>query len=338
MGHTNLPKNLNQEFYQKCRIELVNLCRGNSDIVSVYEVGTVLRPGISDLDLMVCLKNKLSSVLNIEEQFSRELNYITWGHVLKMNQENFRDLCIIDDRSRLEHLYGRKFQFSNFDDKTFEICRILDWLPERLFTLLKLRVPEQVNVLRVLHIMKSAAVSLDKLSKLTRNPKFCVFGEKVQNLRSTWFLNRNRIQDFDILFEESIVWVLEAIKFMDEYLIKNMYIFGDLNKAGRFFRIPHGPEFAFGDEVGIKKGRIKLPKSFFFFLASQAVLDDGFVSNCLKNSFDVELTSLDIDGYIDDKLKRTIKKRIKYCNRLADFFRVNNLRTGLFKYGWFLKL
>lgn len=338
MKHINLPKKLNQKFYQKCRMELINLCQGNSDVVSVYELGTVLHPGISDLDFMLCLKNKLNNDLNIEEQFSQELNYITSRHVLKINEENFRDLCIIDDRSDLKskYLYGRKFQFSNFDDKTFEICRILDWLPERVFTLLKSRNSGQVDVMKMLGVMKSAAISLDKISQLTGNYKFCVFGKNVDVLRSTWFSNKNRIQDFDALFAESIIQLLEAIKFMDEYLVKNRYIFGDLDKVGIFLKIPRGPEFVFSDETEIEKGRIKLPKSFFFFLASQAVSNNGFISNHLKNSFNIELTDLDINDYIDDKLKKTIKKRIEYCDRLADFFRANNLKTGLFKYGWFI--
>ncbi len=338
MKYINLPKKLNQEFYQKCRIELVNLCQGNPDVVSIYEIGTVLYPGISDLDLMLCLKNKLNNDLNIEEQFSQELNYITSGHVLKINEENFRDMCIIDDRPDLKskYLYGRKFQFSNFDDKTFEICRILDWLPVLVFTLLRSRNSSQVDVIKKLLIMSSVVISLDKVSKLTGNFQFCEFGKKVYNLRSTWFSNKNRIQDFDILFVESVVQVLKAIKFIDEYLIKNRYIFGDLGKVGTFLKIPRGPEFVFGDETEIEKGRIRLPKSFFFFLASQAVSSNGFISNHLKNSFDIELTDLDINDHIDDKLKKTIKKRIEYCNSLADFFRANNLKTGLFKYGWFI--
>lgn len=339
MKYINLPRKLNQKFYQKCKTELVNLCRDNSDIVSVYELGTVSCPGISDLDFMVCLKNKLTNDLDIEERFSRKLNYISWGHVLKINEENFSNLCVIDDRPDLEskHLYGKKFQFSSFDDETFEICRILDWLPERAFSLLKSKNSEQVDVRRMLGLMKSAAISLDKISKLTGNYEFYEFRKKINALRSTWFSNKNNIRDFEILFAESIDLIIKAINFMDEYLIKNKYIFGDLNKAGKFFKIPDGPEFMFDNKAGIGNKRIKLPKSFFFFLASQAVLGNGFISRCLKNSFDVELTNLDIDGRIDNNLKKTIRKRIEYCDKLADFFRANNLKTGLFKYGWFLK-
>lgn len=340
MRHTNLPRKLDQGFYQKCRTELVNLCQSNSDIVSVYEFGTVSYPGISDLDFILCLKNKLNNNLDIEKQFSKGLGYITWGHVLKINEENFKDLCMIDDHPNLESkcLYGKKFKFSSFDNKTFEICRILDWLPERLFTSLKVKNSGQLNVMKMLGLIKSIAISFDKISKLTNNHEFDIIKKNINALRSTWFSNKNRLQDTDNLFKKTIILTLKAINFMDEYLIKNKYIFGDLKKAGKYFKIPNGPEFVFGNKAEIKKKTVQLPKSFFFFLAAQAVSNNGFISNHLKKSFDTDLNNLNINNHINNKLKKTIKKRIEYCDKLADFFRKNNLKTGLFKYGWFLNI
>jgi len=340
MKFVNLPKELSRKFYKKCKNEFIELCRKNSDIVSVYEAGSVSVPGISDLDFILCLKDKLKNKKEvIENQLTNGLkDIIGEGSILKINKANFSNLKLWDDFT-MRYLYGGKFKFAEFNSKEFEICRILDWLPERLHSLLKFKKERKINVTRGLQLIKSASVSLDKLSKLTGSVRYESLSKDIKKLRSNWFKNKNEnnLRDFRNLLEKSADTILDAINEMDKFLIKNNYIFGDFSKAGESFKIKNGPEFFFGQEVEIREGKIFLPRSFFFFFAAQTLLGDGFISDNLKKSFDKKLPRLAIKGHINKKLLGVMKKRAQYIDRVANFFKKNEIKKGLLKYGWFLK-
>ena len=340
MNFVNLPKKLDRKFYQACQDNFVKLAGSNSDIVSAYKSGSVSDPGISDLDFILCLKDNLKEELSIEERLDPKLKYIIGGGtILKINKSNFRDLKIIDDFN-LEHLYGLKFKFTDFDDKVFEICRFMDWVPERLFSLLKEKKSQETDVIRSLQIMKSINFNLGKLSKLTKLTGRTTFINKVKNLRANWFENKNRLEDFEKLLTESIEISQRMLNQLDDYLIKKKYIFGnfDDNYEDISFDIKGGPRFLFGEKATVNSGgEVVLPKTFFYFLSAQTVLSKGFISDNLKKSFNKTLTNLNINVCINKELTQTIRERINYCEKVAQFLKKNNIKIGLLKYGWFLQ-
>lgn len=340
MKYANLPEKIDLDFYKKCRQEFLQICRKNPDIVAVYEAGSVSVPGISDLDFIVCVSDNPKNDLNIEEKLSHNLKRIIGGgNILKVNDSDFQSIRMIDDFS-MSFIRGERFKFNNFASKTFDICRIIDWLAERLYSLLRVKNSKSINVINGLQIMKSATISLRKLDEISGNKNYGKFINKISNLRKGWFKNKNRIKSFQKLMAESIKIYISALNFLDRYLLENNYISGINGKDCRdvVFGIKSGPKFLFSNKAFVnKKNEIFLPASFFYFFAAQAILGKGIISDNLKKSFNKRLKNTDIKKRFRNDLRETIKRRIDYCNNLASFFRENNIKKGLLKYGWFLQ-
>ena len=61
MNHSffNYPKQALISNYDDVRKAIIKFYMGNSDIISIYEYGSVSAPGVSDLDLIFVLKDQI---------------------------------------------------------------------------------------------------------------------------------------------------------------------------------------------------------------------------------------------------------------------------------------
>lgn len=338
MKLVNWPEAKTIEFYEQQKEEMVELARSYRDIVAVYTAGSVSQPGISDLDFILCLSDDLQGSLDIEEKLSRELrNVICGGTILKIDKSNFTDLKIIDDFP-LQHLNGQKFSFKEYNSKWFEICRVLDWLPERLHSLLKLQGGEVINVRCGLGLLKSITVSLSKLQQLTSTDQYHDFVRTVTGLRAQWFKNERRQFDFLNVLKLASKVAQRAIGDVSEHLQQQGYIKPVQLPGEVKFTIPRGPEFIFAQESieSDLDGRIQVPTILYPFFAAQAYSTQDFLGSSLRKCFSWLAPPSIIESAIDPFLWQTIKKRMEYCERVASFLSGAGITRGLLKYGWFL--
>ena len=159
----NHPKKVSQDFYSSARKEIVDYYSTNSDIVSIYEYGSVSSPGVSDLDIILVLKNLISSsedslgFLNISDDVH---SLVADGNVMKMPESVF---CRINqiDKFNVKRIYGQELLFdgvSNNDKEILRIVSVIDWLPERVLRLTKVINSEVINIANVLCILHSFTI------------------------------------------------------------------------------------------------------------------------------------------------------------------------------------
>ena len=60
----DLPKKVGESYYQRAREEIIEYYSQNSDILSIYEYGSVSSPGVSDLDIILILKDDVKTKEN----------------------------------------------------------------------------------------------------------------------------------------------------------------------------------------------------------------------------------------------------------------------------------
>jgi hypothetical protein len=336
MKYVDLPQDLSREVYDKCSEEFVELSKQNSDIISVYLCGSVLNPGISDLDFVICLKDKLKSEIKIDSQIKGNLRLLIGnGSILKFNESNFSNTNIIDDFNSV-YLAGKKFKFKEFNDNFFELCRILDWLPERLFTFQEFnKKAGNINVTHGLQHLQTLTVLLGKKVSKFVNTDSRRFVQRIVDLRNNWFKEgkNSRMKQFHNLFSDALIIIEDSIKKMDIFLKENKLISGPSPENNMTFEIPNGPCFSFG---GKKGNSVLLPDTFLYFYAAQVKASSGELRNRLIKSFNIDPSKIILEGCIDDNLMEAINKRTKFVCSLFDFFEQNNLKNGLVKYGWFL--
>ncbi len=336
MNNSLLPQQRDKAQYTQAVQEFSETAMSYQDVLAVYTAGTVRNPGISDLDFIVCLKDKLSEQFEIEDKLSPlVLDLIGSGTILKINDRNFSRLNCID-LFPLRHVAGMRYSFEQFNGPFFTLCRVLDWLPERLYTLTQFKKGDEKNIVRGLQLLKSVGVCLGLLDQLMGTEQHVSFSNSVQNLRDTWFKSAAGVEECMVLVDVAERSMLQGLVDLDVWLVRHEMLrvpsgdwYTDLG-----FSIPNGPTFYFGTVPGLKEGGVIIPPYLAHFLLAQGRLADGFISSKILNSFTVDFSHTEFEMH--PELTATIKLRMEYVNSMADFFLKNNLKRGLLKYGWYL--
>lgn len=335
MKHFNLPQKKSKQFYQLCQQQFLKLTRQYRDIQAVYGAGTLAHPGISDLDFILVLKNKLTQPLDIETRLTRDLRQVIGhGSILKINNANASKLKIIDDFP-LQHLQGQPVKFQEYQSPQFELCRILDWLPERLVHLVQLAANRSYDATRALQVAKSITISLKKLDRLTNTTNHRSYIKSVERVRSQWFKNTSRGQTLDRLLSSSLATCLTVLNQVDDYVRERHFV----NLPSAFyparFSIPNGPAWHFAKRASLKGKTVYIPYTLALFLLAQAQSSPQFMARQVRAAFS-PLPRLRTSHYLEPALLHTINQRMAYLEKVAQFFRRHHLTQGFLKYGWFL--
>ena len=91
----NYPKQAVIGNYDDVRSAIIEFYDRNEDVISIYEYGSVSNPGVSDLDLIFVLKDKISSTesqfdLSDISTFAQDL--VADGTVIKMPLNVFQNI------------------------------------------------------------------------------------------------------------------------------------------------------------------------------------------------------------------------------------------------------
>ncbi len=125
--------------YQEARKEFKELISKHKGIKVAYESGSVSVPGLSDLDFILILDKKwgVDDTQSYYDSLSRiSLNLQTAigpGNILLIPSYLESEMLVIDDFNlKLLSSSASNVEPKKYYDKYTEICRVLDWLPERI--------------------------------------------------------------------------------------------------------------------------------------------------------------------------------------------------------------
>ena len=331
----NTPQRRDRRDYTEALRAAADLARETDGVRAIYMVGTVSQPGISDLDLLLCLDDGLSAPVLFEEKLPREVTTLVGqGTILKVPRRMMRQVHVIDDFP-LRRVWGEDFDFQTYADPAYDVCRVMDWLPERLVTLRKLREQKAVDVLFALGLLKSITVSLQKLSTLRGGRSYGTFIRVVQDLRAGWWDNSRRTRDLTQLLQEAEAVALGALTDCNDYVLGQGLVEAVSIPKGARLVIPRGPRFTFGETAGMTKSGLVVPASFWPFYAAQVALSSGWLRRHLRGAVQGRLPRNGSER-LSGELRVALEQRLSWVNEVGSWMVSVGIRRGLLKYGWFL--
>lgn len=180
----NIIKNLAKNECEKTIDQFINSLRQNSNILATYQFGEIKEPGISDLDLLIIVKDG-----KLKEEYSEirkainkksEFIYLFLHDPIIIEEQNIEEFCKIHTLNNIQLIFSQK-DFSRITNEDRNINTKLIYVNWLLFLILYTNEVLEGLVgydeRQIHHLLKNMAVSIDYL-----NPEVGIL-EKVKELR-----------------------------------------------------------------------------------------------------------------------------------------------------------
>lgn len=338
--HKQLPKPIRRSKYEQARNEIIETYQELSGVVALYDTGTVADPGISDLDIKVVYDPTLEPETPTNNSYSEIVETLVGrGNIIKVPLPAFKKFHYLDPGRDPNKIYGREVTFETppkSDHALREAAYVLDYIPERLYQVLRLERQESIPVMRTLQMLKSVGYSCIIMDDLLYEFDGQPFADKVNRLRGGWF-EREEATNFERmhkiideakqkLTEAARLWfgqmpprVIEdnqstdsAISLFDELI----YISGD-----RF-------DYAEGSAFDIK---ITIPSPWFdhyrYYAAHQNTLAEWLRIGHVDLGTSIDCLSPEYESYLETKFE--------ICNNAFTWSVENDMESSL-KFGYLL--
>ncbi len=359
---TDFPRDIPASSYHDVRKSMIEYFSTSADVIGLYEFGTVKAPPISDIDLLVVLKDepsdKIHDFLNRESVDSLSRYLMMDNTLMVVNEEGFRNVPLWDDM-KFRCLYGKDIVQKQLDDKRLyytEIARVLDWLPERTLRFLELINRREIPVRVTLCVVNSFIYVLRRLKDVFDITFVGAdeYIEKFHQLRISWLTTKNNNEILYDFILQSIKLGFQAMHAFDDYIIsEGLYDPREIKGTGTFLLNPTVTTWTkqklyyhFSDDrtcitptISVSRSGqdstvIIVPHTYYQHLALYASCD-GHISNGIRGSLS-PTTSINVIEGIDDTLRDVLQNRMEACNKMGEFLQDNSIQRGLLKFGWFL--
>jgi len=109
----DIPKFVPEKSYTDLIEKIISKAHSVENIVSVYQLGSVANPGISDLDILIIFKDNSSSTINFTDSFSKEEKYIVTHSFFVCCQSQLSLYCKNTYFTNFKLLYGKDFDLTD---------------------------------------------------------------------------------------------------------------------------------------------------------------------------------------------------------------------------------
>lgn len=234
------PKYVDYENYKKAILTMVEKLKRHEEIVSIYKIGNVHNPGISDIDLVVVFNDGFKFLMNPLKNSIQEDRYLFVHGIFGASRSHFIEAQKYTFYSNYEKLWGE--EIGNQVQK--QLIRNLESLKKQIAAeyLLKMYmglVIEQTYGLSKLRslLLEGKAIGFDLEILNVNSGELYEMVEEIKTQRQNWFKKGKSENKLDCLHKEFFA-ALNA--FLLQYLSEN--------------------PLRFSREMPIKYGRNKLIK------------------------------------------------------------------------------
>ncbi|MDC1188008.1 hypothetical protein N8202_05980 [Gammaproteobacteria bacterium] len=353
------PKKVSEKYYENARNEIIQYYSQNIDVISIYEYGSVSSPGVSDLDIILVLKDDVKTkedffdFSNISEEVH---NLVADGNVMKMSQENFININFLDNKINVKKLYGKDLSRKlpeKFDQEILDLISVIDWLPERILRLTRAVTNKNINITMVLCILHSFSYSIKRIDDLAdidiESSKSQVTLKKIRLLRNDWYTLDNPQETLIDCIQESIslgytyLDIFESfLKSNNSYCKSNIILDEDSNLElykNHFIRFVNSKNSL--EKENLARNTSTDDKTFVFIssyfyphfvcLASQS----GMLSSVMNKKISQNKKS--IERELLPNYKMNLIRKMAMAESNAQFLIKNNMKNGLIRYGFHFK-
>ena len=362
---TSYPEErIDMSSYHEVRKYMIDYFSKSKDVLSLYEFGTVNAPSISDIDLMLVLKDSPSKEIHgflARDSVSSLAKYLMMDNTLMVvNEDGFKNIPIWDDMN-LINLFGKDIEkiYASKDESHYvEIARVMDWLPERTMRMIELVSRKEVPTRATLCLINSFIYVIERLRD-SFNFEFeslDTFISNFHDLRKNWFLIENNREILYDYLKRSISLGFESIHRFNSYCIDGeFYETKSLPESATFRLNPKITSWTTQkmyynfsnnlNEITAKESYercisndrssiIVLPMSYYQHILCYGS-NNKTISSKIFSSLNPSGNGKMISG-MDKDLKRVLNKRIQIIDSMGQFLKNNSINSGLLKFGWFL--
>lgn len=189
---------ISRQDYEKVLWSYIEYLSQRLDIVSIYQIGEISVPGISDIDLIVILDDRTSSALDLREAqrtAAGELGLYAFSHApFVVNRVTFRNLPALFYAHNLRHLWGEKLALNEYPSKEqefYDYVVAVEAAIAQSFIFMRVTQNRTVFGLRSLLCNLNAIKHTISTIRRWRRPEDIggsqVFMDQVDELRQGWF-------------------------------------------------------------------------------------------------------------------------------------------------------
>ena len=194
------PKPIPVRSYKDLKNKIIGMLTSNPDVKSIYQIGSVKSPGISDLDLVCVFKDGSTFFSDLRSALSAgEKSILTHG-IFGIEAQDFLQAIKFNHLSNLTHLSGEDL-LCGTDVKALSISVQRQIAIEYLLKIfITLDVQINLGVIKVRSFLLLAkAVEFDLELLGIGNGHLYDLVEQVIQLRSSWFDNTPDMAEFETL-------------------------------------------------------------------------------------------------------------------------------------------
>lgn len=177
--------------YDRLKIKLIKLLLENEAVLSVYQMGSVKHPGISDLDIICVFKNGAQCNDNLRIDLNAdEKNILTHG-IFGIEEKDLQKSMSYNLISNLKHLGGKNLGLDYTKIETSHDLKIqiaLEYMVKMLITI-DAQVTLKIIKLRAF-LLLAKAIEFDLLLLNVNSGKLYELVQHVIEYRTEWYINK----------------------------------------------------------------------------------------------------------------------------------------------------
>ena len=347
---SGFPKIKNTRHYTDARNELIDHYRNIPDVVALYEYGTCSNPGISDLDVIAVLSDEPVSASLEDELYvtdpTENLHELLDGMRIKAVAESHFQQIQCLGLIGTHHLFGKKVSITpqpQYLEKMFLMCDVMDWLPERIMTLLSISISRDITVTEILGHLKSFTITLNRMEDIG----FHLSGpmreliSNINGLRKKWIKFPDRVNLMDTT-EKTITHGFPLMGEFASFVESNGFIKKPVGKIESLFYLRPGRGYKFRPTQACTNrpfkhiGRdgniiIDVPQIWLSYILTIA-RHQGSLSELISGN--IENSPLIHSIQMSEDLSRAVSYRMDLCNAMYVYFDKFNIpKTLLYRFG-----
>lgn len=266
------PHFVSREVYTEVTNKLIDKLRPNKSIVSVYTIGHVGNPGISDIDMLIIAKDNCLLSENYRAEMSLQEKYLFLHQPIACSESGFSKAQIFSFFHNYNLVHGEDIRVnSDLNANDINILKKQTALEFLLKMYMQLYIQKKYKILRVRDLLlhgKALIYDLEFLN-ITSGNLFSLV-QTVIEWRNKWFIEtpseheiiewfENLLSELHLQFTKNSLFREIAFPIAKTYSIaKNI----KLNAGGNSFKVIHsGFNFPLASSLSSKKG-VKLLNKF----------------------------------------------------------------------------
>jgi hypothetical protein len=240
-----LPKKLKIEGYEKAIKAYILNVKRFKEIISIYQIGGISSPGISDIDLVIVTKEKFDKkFLKISKETINKYKEYFVHRPIMVNQETWKEINTIIPIFNVKHLYGTTLPISKITNKEkfLHLEQTLNtsaYVPYIQYAFLReTKNSKELNPWKriIVNFTKDIRYILCRMSSISYEYQLFkdITGGKIKELETVikeiktlkeeWFTTEDNLTKLFILLNRVLILKSELIERFTEYTIKNKIV------------------------------------------------------------------------------------------------------------------